>query len=163
MTDYTVIDAIDGLKTAFLTISPPSGVDLDDRVWAWPADRASVDYSTFPFIICAQVLNEAGQWVPMTQGTGKHHWWAEVLICLNNYTTRDDVSADDEESAQEWLLKAATVFFNNRALGGAALDIGIPEAMFTSQIGNIGWLSSKTFWGVYCRVLVHQLHSLPSI
>jgi len=163
MTDYTVIDALDGLKAAFLTITPPAGVDLDDRVWAWPKDRASVDYATFPFILCSQDLTEAGQWMPMTQGTGKHNWFAEVLICLNNETSRDDVSAVDEAAAQAWLLKAGTVFFNNRALGGAVLDVGMPEALFTSQIGNMGWLTSKTFWGVYCRVMIHQLHNLPSV
>jgi hypothetical protein len=163
MTEYTVVDAIDGLKTALLMITPPAGVDLDDRVWAWPKDRASVDYGTFPFIICAQVLSESAQWLPMTQGVGEHNWPAEVLICLNNETSRDDVSATDEAAAQAWLLAAGKIFFNNRSLVGTAIDIGIPEALFTSQIGNMGWLSSKTFWGVYCRIMVHQIHSLPSL
>lgn len=159
----TLIEAIAGLKAAFLTITPPVGVSLGTRVWAWPADRASVSYETFPFILCAQVLNENGNWRPMSQGVAVHSWPVEVMICLAPFATRDDVGAADEASGQAWLLAAATVFFANRGLGGTALDIGTNEALFTSQIGPMGWLSGLTFWGVYLKTQVHQEHSLPSI
>ena len=163
MPDPTVTDAIAGLKAAFLNITPPVGVSLGSRVWAWPADRASVAYETFPFIICAQVINENNFWRPATQGVAAHVWPAEVLICLNDWSSRDDVSAEDEAGAQEWLLKAAQVFFSNRALGGAALDIGTAEGLFTSRIGEMGWLSGMAFFGVYLRTTVNQIQSLPSL
>jgi hypothetical protein len=160
----TVTEALAGLKAAFLTITPPAGVDLNNRVWAWPADRASVSYATFPFILCSQVLNENGLWRPASQGVGFHNWPAEVLICLSRETQRDDVSAELEEDAQAWLYAAAAVVFDNRGLGGAAFDLGTPESLLTTQIGNMGWLGETTvFWGVYVRVMVHQEHSLPSI
>lgn len=156
-----VIDAIAQIKAAFLTISGPTSVG--SRVWAWPADRASVSYDTFPFILCAQVLNEAGVWRPVSQGVGFHTWPAEILICLNRETAREDVSATDEATAQNWLYAAAAVLFNNRGLGGEALYIGA-ENLLTTQIGNMGWLGASTvFWGVYVRTQVTQQHSLPSI
>jgi len=159
----SVLEAVAQLKAAFLDIIPPAGFDLDDRVWAWPADRASINYETFPFIICAQVLNENGVWRPASQGTGRHVWPAEVLICLSNYTTRDDVSADAESSTPDWLLAAAKVLFNSQGLGGTALHLGGSTDLFTSQIGNLGWLSSKTFWGVYLKVSITQEHNLPTL
>jgi hypothetical protein len=159
----TVVEAVAALRAVFLTIAPPAGVSLGTRVWAWPADRASVSYETFPFVLCAQVLNENGVWRPASQGVGYHIWPAEVMICIAPFATRDDVSAADEASAQAWLLAAATVFFDNRGLGGTALDIGNDAGLFTSQIGPMGWLSGQTFWGVYCRAMVQQQHSLPSI
>lgn len=158
-----VIDALAGLKAAFLTITPPTGVSLGRRVWAWPADRANVDYGQFPFILCGQVLNEAGVWNPMSQGTGYHRWPAEVLICLNNWSSRDEVSAADEAAAQTWLLAAAEVVFDNRGLGGAALDLGNDQGLLTTQIGEMGWLTGRAFFGVYVRLWVHQVHSLPSV
>ena len=159
----TVIDALAGLKAAFLTIAPPTG-SLGSRVWAWPADRSSVSYATFPFILCAQVLNENGVWREETKGGGSSHVWpAEVLVCLNNETVRDDVSADDEAAAQAWLLAIAGIFFGNRSLGGTALDIGPPDSLLTTQIGNMGWFPTRTFWGVYCRTRVTQYHNLPTL
>lgn len=163
MPDPTVTDAIAGLKAAFLAISPPPGVNLGGRVWAWPADRASVAYATFPFIICAQVINENSVWRPASQGVGFHSWPAEVLICLNNWSSRNDVSAEDEAGAQAWLLNAARVMFDNRGLGGASLDIGTTEALFTSRIGELGWLSGQAFFGVYLRTTISQIQSLPSL
>jgi hypothetical protein len=159
----SVLEAIAELKAAFLDIVPPAGVDLNDRVYAWPADRASISYETFPFIICAQVLNEAGTWRPRSQGGGFHVWPAEVLICLANWTSRDDISADIEAASPDWLLAAATVIFGNQGLGGTALYLGITDALFTSQIGNLGWMSFGTFWGVYLKVTVTQEQSLPAI
>lgn len=159
----SVLEAVAALKTAFLTIVPPAGADLNNRVWAWPADRASVSYETFPFIICAQVLNQNGVWRPSTQLSGWHIYPAEVLICLSNYTTRDDVSADAEAATPDWLLAAAGVVFANRGLSGTIFDFGSGPDLFTSQIGNMGWLSSKTFWGVYLRMFITQEQSLPSV
>lgn len=160
----TVADALAGLRAAFLTITPPVGVDLGSRVWAWPADRASVEYDTFPFILCGQVLSENGVWRPHAQGVGFHSWPAEVLICLNRETQRDDVSADDEEDAQAWLYAAAAVLFDDQGLGGAAFSLGGDDGLLTTRIGNMGWLGPSTvFWGVYVRVMVHQIQSLPSI
>lgn len=159
----TVIAALDGLKTAFLTITPPSGVSLNNRVWAWPKDRASVNYATFPFILCGQVLNEAGNWRPASQGVGYHDWPAEVLICLSRETQRDDVSADLEAAAQAWLPAAAAVVFANRGLGGEALDFGNSEVLLTTQIGNMAWLTGLVFWGVYLKMTVRQVVSLPSL
>lgn len=160
----TVAEALAGLKTAFLSITPPVGVSLGSRVWAWPADRASISYATFPFILCAQVLNEAGVWRPASQGVGWFDWPAEVLICLNRETVREDVSAADEASAQEWLYAAAAVLFDNRGLGGTSFDLGTPDSLLTTQIGNMGWLGpATTFWGVYVRTTIRQQHSLPSI
>lgn len=160
----TVTDALAGLKTAFLTIVPPAGVSLSTRVWAWPADRASISYETFPFILCSMALNENGLWRPVSQGVGYHIWPADVLICLNRETQRDDVSANDEAGAIAWLEAAAAVVFNNRGLSGASLDVGTPDSLLTTQIGNMGWLGPSTvFWGVLCRVVVCQQHSLPSI
>lgn len=158
----SVINALNGLKTAFQNINGPASVT--GRVWAWPADRASVTYATFPFILCSQVLNENGVWRPSSQGAAFHAWPAEVLICLNRETVRDDVSAADEATAQAWLYAAAEVLFNNRGLGGAAFDLGQPDSLLTTQIGNMGWLGATTvFWGVYVRTVIHQLQSLPSI
>lgn len=160
----TVIEALAQLKAAFLTITPPAGVSLGSRVWAYPADRASISYATFPFILCAQVLNEAGIWRPATQGVGWHDWTAEVLICLNRETQRDDVSAEDEEKAQKWLYAAAAVLFDNRGLGGTAFDLGVEDRLLTTQIGNMGWLGASTvFWGVYVRTTIRQEQALPSI
>lgn len=159
----SVIEAIAQLKAAFLNIVPPAGVNLNNRVYAWPADRASISYETFPFIICAQVLNEAGSWRPRSQGSGFHVWPAEVLICLAPYTSRDDISADIEAATPDWLLAAALVFFNNQGLGGTVLHLGVTEALFTSQIGNLGWLSFGTFWGVYLKVTVTQEQALPTL
>jgi hypothetical protein len=159
----SVITALAGLKTAFQGISVPAGVSLGGRVWAWPADRASVVYSTFPFILCAQVYNEAGRWLQASQGVGFHAYPVEALICLNNWSHREDVTADDEADAQAWLLAAAAVLFNNRSLGGVALDIGSAEALLTTQIGEMGWLAGMNFYGVYIKTLVTEVHSLPSI
>lgn len=158
----TVIEALDGLKAAFLSISVPAGVSLNSRVWAWPKDRSSVGYSTFPFILCGQVLNENGNWRQASQGVGYHDWPAEVLICLARETQRDDVSADLEASAQAWLGAAAAVIFANRGLSGTALDVGNGEILLTTQIGNMGWLTGLVFWGVYIKVTIRQLQSLPS-
>lgn len=159
----TVILALDALKAAFLTITPPAGVSLGTRVWAWPKDRAGVSYETFPFILCSQALNEAGSWRPASQGVGYHDWPAEVLICLSRETQRDNVSADLEAAAQAWLPGAAAVAFANRGLGGQALDLGNSEVLLTSQIGNMAWLSGLVFWGVYLKMTVRQVVSLPSI
>jgi len=159
----TVTDAIAGLKAAFLTITPPAGVSLGTRVWAWPADRAIVTYETFPFILCAQALNENGVWREETKGGGGSHAWpAEVLICLSRETSRDDVSADDEAAAQAWLLAIAGIFFGNRDLNGTALDIGSPDSLLTTRIGNMGWFPALSFWGIYCRTRVTQYHNLPT-
>lgn len=159
----TVIEALDAIKTAFLTITPPSGTSLGSRVWAWPKDRASVSYDTFPFILCGQILNETGNWRPASQGVGYHDWPAEVLICLSQQTQRDDVSATIEASAQAWLETAAAVVFANRGLGGTALDFGNSEVLLTTQIGNMAWLTGLIFWGVYVKFTVRQLVSLPSL
>jgi hypothetical protein len=159
----TVGEAMEELRNAFLDITPPDGVSLGERVWAWPVDRAEISYNIFPFIICAQVVNEPGNWNPMSQGVGYHHYPVEILICLNNWSSRDDITAEDEEGAQRWLLAAATVFFRNRGLGGAVLDLGGEQALFTSQIGHLGWLANQEFFGVYLRSQIHQIHSLPSI
>lgn len=158
----SVITALSALKTAFLAISGPASID--SRVWAWPADRASITYETFPFILCSQLLSEAGVWRPSSQGVAFHDWPAEVLICLNHETQREDVSAADEAAAQAWLYAAADVLFANRGLGGTTFDIGTPDSLLTTQIGNMGWLGPKTvFWGVYVRTVVRQLESLPSV
>ena len=159
----TVTLALAGLKAAFLTITPPTG-SLGSRVWAWPADRASVSYATFPFILCAQVLGENGIWREEVKGGGGSHVWpAEVLVCLNNETARDDVSANDEAAAQAWLLPIAEIFFGNRSLNGTALDIGSPAGLLMTRIGNMGWFPTRTFWGVYCRTMVTQYHNLPTL
>lgn len=157
----SVILALAALKTAYLTITPPAGVNLGGRVWAWPADRASVAYTTFPFILCAQSLADDGIWRPAAQGVGLYTWPAEVLICLNRETARDDVSAADEEAAQKWLYAAAGILFKNQGLGGNALALGSAEQLLTTRIGNMGWLGNLVFWGVYVRAAVIQQYSLP--
>lgn len=158
----TVVGALDAIKAAFLAVTPPNGVSLGSRVWAWPKNRAGVNYATFPFILCGQVLNEAGNWRPASQGVGYHDWSAEVLICLSRETQRDDVSADLEASAQAWLETAAAVVFANRGLSGESLDFGNSEVLLTTQIGNMAWLTGLIFWGVYVKFTVRQLVSLPS-
>lgn len=159
----SVTTVLAGLKTAFQGISVPAGVNLGGRIWAWPTDRTSVAYTTFPFILCAQAYNEPGRWVSASQGVGYHTYPVEVLICLNNWSHRDDVTADDEAAAQAWLLAAAAVLFDNRGLGGVALDIGSPEALLTTQIGEMGWLAAMNFYGVYVRTWITEVYSLPSI
>lgn len=161
MSDPTVTDALAGLKAGLLTINGPASVGT--RVWAMPADRASIQYSTFPFIICAQVWVENGLWRSSAQGVGFYSWPAEILICLGNWTSRDDVSAEQEATAQQWLKPLAQVIFGNRGLGGAALALGTDEAILTTSIGNIGWIPPLEFFGVYAKTMVHQVQSLPSI
>jgi hypothetical protein len=155
----SIEEAVAQLKAAFLTITPPSGVDLGGRVWAWPEDRASINRTTFPFIICAQVLNEPGAWRFATQNGYYHTWPAEVLICVAKFTTRDDISAENEADSLAWLLAGARVLFDSEGLAGGPLRLGTTSKQFTSQIGNMGWLSEAEFWGVYFKISVTQFHS----
>jgi hypothetical protein len=157
----TVAQALAAIKTAYAAISVPAGFSLGGRVWTWPADRANVAYTTFPFILCAQALESDGIWQIRTQGSGFYTWPAEVLICLNRETSRDDVGAADEEAAQKWLYSAAAVPFANLGMGGTALAIGSAEQVLTTRIGNMGWLGNLIFWGVYVRFNVVQEYSLP--
>ena len=149
-----VADAITALKTALGDIDP-SPADDPANIYEWPADRATIDYETFPFIICARALAEE-QWLETLKGSvGPHHWTAEILICLAaGSLTREDVSAALEAAADPWCEALYTVLIANRGLGGNALSIGNENGLFTTRIGNIAWLDSLTFWGIYAKVPV---------
>lgn len=156
----SVPEVISQLKAAFLAITVPTGFSLGNRVYAWPADRAIVNYKDFPFIICAQVLNTPGNWVTVAQDSRSHTWPAEVLICLAPFTSRDDISVEYEAITAAWELAGARVLFNSEGMEGGPLRLGSSSRQFTSQIGNMGWLSEAEFWGVYFRIPVTQMHGL---
>jgi hypothetical protein len=152
----SIPEAISQLKTAFLAMTPPTGYSLGGRVWAWPADRALVNRETFPFIICAQVLNEPGTWRQVAGGMYSHTWPAEALICLAPFTSRDDISAENEAATAAWLLAGARVLFDPEGLTGGTLKLGPSARQFTSRMGNMGWLTEAELWGVYYRIPVTQ-------
>jgi hypothetical protein len=156
----SIPEAIGQLKAAFLDIVPPIGFSVGNRVWAWPADRGLINYETFPFIICAEALNEEGVWRFIAQGSRSHTWPALILICLSDFASRDDTLAEYEAVTPAWLLAGAKVLFDSEGNEGGPLRLGSSSKQFTSRIGNIGWIDEKVFWGISFRVPVTQSHGL---
>ena len=157
----TVVAAIAALKTALADIDP-SPQPVPAAIYEWELDYATMDYTTFPFIIVAEVVNRDFVWQPASHGVGYHRWEAEILTCLTTGPlTRAEAAASAETKHKPWLLALAKVLFGNQGLGGAVLNIGAGQNLFTYRVGNQGW-DGKIFWGVRCIVPVRQLHSLPT-
>lgn len=158
----SVSDALAGFKAVLAGIDPdPQPVPAN--IYEWPDDYDTMDYTTFPFIIVAQVVNEEFAWQPAATGVGYHNWLAEILICLTNGpTTRTEAAAAAEVLHEPWLYATAKIFFNNQGVNGTALNIGSRETLTTYRVGNIGW-DNQIFWGIRWVVPVRQLHSLPSL
>jgi hypothetical protein len=157
----SVSDALAGFKAVLAAIDPSPQPD-PANIYEWPDDYATFDYTTFPFIIVAQVVNEDFTWQPAATGVGYHNWAAEILIMLaNGPTTRMEAQKDAEVLHEPWLLATAKILFNNQGVDGTALNIGTAEALTTYRVGNVGW-DNQVFWGIRWVVPVRQEHSLPS-
>lgn len=159
----SVGDALTGFKTVLASIDP-SPQPVPANIYEWPDDYATFDYTTFPFIIVAQVVNEDFTWQPVAQGVGWHNWAAEILVMLTNGpTTRMEAQSNAEIQHEPWLLAMAKILFNNQGVNGTAQMIGAGEALTTYRVGNIGWEPGQEFWGIRWVVPVRQEHSLPAI
>lgn len=158
----TVDDALSGFVAILADIDPdPQPAPV--AIWEWPDDYASLDYSTFPFIIVAQVVNRQFSWQPAAQGVGYHSWLAEIMVFLApGLLTRMEADSVAEIKHEPWLLAMATVLFNNQGVNGTALNIGAGDQLFTYRIGHLGW-DKKLFWGIRFEVPIRQIHSLPAV
>jgi hypothetical protein len=154
--------ALAALKAAFQAIDPSPQPD-PVGVWVWPDDGLSISYAAFPFIIIRHAGERRSQWREMTQGSGLHVWYAEVLIALAKEQLPKLTEAQSAESLQTpWLLAAAKVLAANRGLGGQSLYLGDGSTLFDYIIDTLGW-ENRTFWGIALQVAVAQNHSLPSL
>ncbi len=157
----SVSDVLAGFKTVLAAIDP-SPQDSPAAIYEWPDDYDIMDYTTFPFIIIAQVVNEDEVWRPASQGVGWHLWDAEILICLTNGpTTRMEAQRDAEVMHEPWLLATAKILFDNQGVNGTVINIGDGRGLAIDRVGNLGW-DNKIFWGIRWIVPVRQEHSLPS-
>ncbi len=149
-----VSTTLSAFKTILATIDP-SPQPAPAAVYKWPDDYASMDYSTFPFVIVAQLINED---VPFT--TLNHLWTADLLFCLaNGPLTKLDQAKAAEEKQLPWIAAIATVLFNNRGVGGTVLAIGSGQTVFTYRTGHIEW-AQKVFWGIRVKVPIVDYHGL---
>lgn len=158
----TIIEAIAGFKIILADIDP-SPQPVPENIYGWELDYESMDYTTFPFLIVAEVVNEEFSFTPQAQGVGYHMWDAEILTCLApGPLTRTEAQADAETKHKPWIDALAEIFFNNQGVNGTALNIGDTRGLFVYRVGNLGW-DNKIFWGIRCVVPVRQEKSLPSI
>ncbi len=157
----SVSDALAAFVVALADIDP-SPQAAPSAIYEWPEDQATMAYTTFPFIIVAQVVNQDFNFQPAAAGVGYHNWLAEIMVFLaDGPTTRAEAAAAAEIKQEPWLYAMAKVLFDNQGVGGTVLNLGSSDSLFTYRIGHLGW-DSKTFWGIRFAVPVRQLHSLPS-
>ena len=158
----SVTTALAGLNTALGSIDP-SPQPVPANVYTWPDDYASMDYTVFPFIIVAQVVNRWFPFMDVSHGTDAHTWLAEINICLaKGPLTKMEAAKEAEAKQVPWLLALGTTLSANRSLGGVAQAIGTGGQLFRYRVGHIGWDKQQVFWGVRAEVQVYELHSLPA-
>lgn len=160
----TIVEAIAGFKVILAGIDPsPQDPPEAGNIYGWELDYDSMDYTAFPFIIIAEVVNEEFAYTPQAQGVGYHSWDAEVLTCLApGPLTRVEAQASAETKHKPWLDALARIFFNNQGVNGTVFNLGDARGLFVYRVGNIGW-DNKEFWGIRCVVPVRQVKSLPSL
>lgn len=158
----TVSLTLAGLKTALASIDP-SPQPAPDAVYHWPDDYESMDYTTFPFIIVAQVVNRWFDFGDEAHGLTRHTWLAEINICLaEGPLTRIEAAKAAELKQVPWIKALATTLSANRSLGATALAIGTGEQLFRYRVGHIGWDKGRVFWGVRAEVQIYQQHSMEA-
>lgn len=154
--------ALTGFKAVLAGIDP-SPQPVPANIYEFPDDYSIFDYTVFPFIIVAEVVNEDFTWRPASVAQGYHNWDAEILIMLaNGPLTRMEAQSNAEIQHQPWLLATGKILFNNQGVNGTVLNIGAAEALTTYRVGNQGW-DSQMFWGIRWVVPVRQIHQLPAI
>lgn len=147
--------ALAALKADFQTINPtPEPVPAG--VYAWPADRATITYDTYPFIIVARSPYRSSTFNSAGSAIWYHNWIAEIRICLvAGPVSKIDAAGLAETKTLPWIGAAAKLLLLDQGLGGNALNIGRDDQMFSYRDGNIGW-DTRTFWGIRFEIPVRQ-------
>lgn len=156
--------ALAALQTALADIDP-APQPVPENIYLWPDDYSSMDYTTFPFIIVAQVVNRWFDFEDVIQpSVVDHKWIAEINICLAEGPLNRMEAAQTAEAKQvPWIVALATILSANRGMGATSLAIGSDERLFRYRVGHIGWDKQQVFWGIRAEVEVIQEHSLPAI
>lgn len=163
MSDITTTLA--ALATALATIDP-SPQPVPANIYNWPVDFddfVTIDYTTFPFIIVAQVVNRWFPFADVAHSLTSNTWLAEINIALaEGPLSRIEAAQAAEKLQVPWVKAAATVLSANRSMGGSTIAIGTGEQLFRYRIGHIGWDDDQVFWGLRAEVTMIQQHSMTA-
>jgi len=165
ITTGDITTTLAALVTALITIDPaPEPVPAN--IYNWPVDfddLSTIDYTTFPFIIVAQLVNRWFPFADVAHSLTQNTWLAEINIALaEGPLNRFEAAQLAEKKQVPWIKALATVLSANRSMDGNTIAIGTGEQLFRYRVGHMGWDDNQVFWGVRAEVTMIQQHSMSA-
>lgn len=131
------------------------------NVYVYPDDYDTMDYTTFPFAIVSQVINQPYEWRRDTHdGLTDHAWEMEILFLLSlGPLTKLEQAAVVETRQTPWVRGLAELLLGNTTLNGKVYHIGNRRngQLFSYRIGHIEF--DKVFWGIRAVTNIEQVET----
>lgn len=152
-------DVLNAVKTILGDLSFDNAPD-PAGIWTHPADSASVDPNTYPFVIISKLNFEQGSWNIESFGCGRHNWFVLVAVYLHDgpvvVTNTDEITVAAMTHADEWYEAMAAVLSDNLQLNNTVDFIGDGEGKLYDYItDNIIW-EGKQHYGHLFMIPVTQ-------